>query len=181
MRVVPSKLFFDWKGTIQGDQVKSSQKQYKDIAHIYKENDPSLSEDTVMYTVYSVDEPPIPGHLLWGLSILHPVYVNGECNMTRGHFHQDRQCQEYYWCMEGEGLLLMMDEEGECWVEEMKEGTLHKIDGNIAHRLVNTGDTDLAVVACWPSTSGHDYEAIEKKPFPIRVFKEKEEVHYEQL
>ncbi|MBP3853727.1 MAG: glucose-6-phosphate isomerase [Erysipelotrichaceae bacterium] len=180
MKIVSSGLFFEWQKALQGDCVEKAEKKYEAVSHMYKEQDPALN-GTTMYTVYSIEEPPLPGHLLWGLSVLHPVTVQGECNMTRGHFHQDRQCQEYYWCMQGEGLLMLMDEQGHCWAEEMKEGTLHKIDGTIAHRLVNTGDCDLEVVACWPSTSGHDYEAIEEKPFPIRVFKKGDQLIYEQL
>ena len=28
------------------------------------------------------------GNLNWGLTVLHPLCVAGECNMTRGHWHE---------------------------------------------------------------------------------------------
>ena len=80
-----------------------------------------------MYEVYSVSSQSEPGKLNWGLTVMHPVKVNGECNMTRGHFHENMDCEEYYWCSKGTGLLMLMDEEGKCWCEKMYEGSLHHI------------------------------------------------------
>ncbi|MDI3312094.1 MAG: glucose-6-phosphate isomerase family protein, partial [Thermoanaerobacterium sp.] len=97
--------------------------------------------------------------------------IEDECNMTRGHFHQDKNCAEYYFCVEGEGLLLLMNDNSEMWAEKVYPGSVHYIDGKYAHRLVNIGDTVLKVGACWPTTAGHDYDAIEKNEFPYRVYK----------
>lgn len=118
----------------------------------------------------------VPGELLWGLTILEPLCVSGECNMTRGHFHQDRNCAEYYFGLGGNGLLLLMDEEGTCHAEKVFKGSLHHISGKLAHRLINTGDEQLKVGACWSPAAGHDYEAIEKREFSYRVFKEDNEI-----
>lgn len=171
MEIRQADLSFPWNGVLEGEQVSYYQKWFKDIKSIYM-NCEGMSEDTLMYTVFSKEEEAIEGHLNWGLTVLEPVTVNGECNMTRGHFHQDLNCQEYYWCSQGHGLLLLMDEQGECWAEEVKPNSLHHIDGHLAHRLINTGNEQMKVVACWPSTSGHDYRRIENHPFPVRVFKE---------
>ena len=69
-----------------------------------------------------------------------------------------------------------MDESGECYAEKMSVGTVHHIDGRLAHRLVNTGDEQLHVGACWPTNAGHDYEKVEKMPFSVRIFKENGEI-----
>ena len=77
--------------------------------------------------------------------------------------------QEYYWCIQGTGALILMDESGKCWFEPMQPGSLHYIPGYIAHRLANTGDTPLRVGACWPSDAGHDYASIAEHGFTARL------------
>lgn len=172
MKIVSSGLFQEFEGPLQGDKVTASRKLYRDAAGFYKSLDESLDPDTVMYevTTVSADEAG-EGRLNWGISLLHPVLVSGECCMTRGHFHEDVNCEEYYWCAEGEGLLMLMDEQGNDWCEKMHPGTLHHIDGHHAHRLINTGDGDLRVICVWNSNAGHDYARVERMPFPTRVFK----------
>ena len=53
----------------------------------------------------------------------------------------------------------------------MTPGSLQYIDGRLAHRLINTGDTMFKVAACWANRAGNDYSAIEEKSFPVRCFK----------
>ena len=172
MKIINSGLTHDFNGDLKGKKVEKSQKLYKAAKGFYKSVDESLSEDTVMYEVTTVNaEKQEAGYLNWGISLLHPVTVNGECCMTRGHYHENLNCEEYYWCADGEGLLMLMDEEGKSWCEKMCKGTLHHINGHHAHRLVNTGESDLRVICCWNSDAGHDYDRVEKHPFPFRVFK----------
>ena len=171
MDTISSGLFHVWKGIPQGDNVQVSNKLYKDAKGFYKQIDKTLEDTLCMYEVYSILGKPESGHLNWGLSVLRPFLVNGECNMTRGHFHENLECEEYYWCQAGTGLLMLMDENGKCWCETMKEGSLHHIDGHHAHRLINTGNTDLEVICIWNGDAGHDYKRVEQMPFPIRVFK----------
>lgn len=170
MKITEPKNLFTWRGVPGGEGVVCHQKRYKDVMHLYKQKN-QLDGDTVMYTVYSLPEKPAPGNLLWGLSLLHPVMVGNECNMTRGHFHKNLACEEYYWGMSGSGLLMLMDATGYCWAEKVYPGSLHRIDGHWAHRLINTSDQDLNVVCCWGADAGHDYERIETMPFPYRVGK----------
>ncbi len=108
------------------------------------------------------------------------VLVNGECNMTRGHFHENLDCDETYCCMHGSGLLLLMDEEGCCHAEKMSVGSVHYINGHYAHRLINIGEDELKVQCIWPSNAGHDYKRIEKHPFPVRVFKRDGKIFVEE-
>ncbi|MCF0105960.1 MAG: ectoine synthase [Holdemanella sp.] len=171
MEIINSGLFHAWKNNPQGKGLQISNKLYSQAKSFYESVDETLTENTVMYEVYTIPSKPEAGHLSWGLSVLKPVYVNGECNMTRGHFHENLECEEYYWCQAGEGLLMLMDEDGKCWCEEMKEGTLHHIDGHHAHRLINTSDVDLEVVCIWNGDAGHDYARVEQMPFPVRIYK----------
>ncbi|MBQ6335310.1 MAG: cupin domain-containing protein [Erysipelotrichaceae bacterium] len=173
MKIIESGIFESFEGDIISDQVKKTCKLYESAKGFYESIDESLSDDTIMYEVTGIDaDKQEEGYLNWAISLLHPLTVNGECNMTRGHFHNDLNCEEYYWCAKGEGLLMLMNEEGECWCEKMHPGTLHHINGHHGHRLINTGDEDLKVICVWNANAGHDYERIEKHPFPYRVYKD---------
>ena len=172
MKIIESGLFHEFEGELTGESVSRTQKLYKDAKGFYAAVDESIDPATVMYEVTTVNaDENTEGHLNWAISLLHPVTVCGECCMTRGHFHEDLNCEEYYWCAAGVGLLMLMDEEGNDWCERMSKGTLHHIDGHHAHRLINTGDVDLKVICVWNSNAGHDYARVEKMPFPTRVFK----------
>ncbi len=181
MRIESASFTFPWASIPQGKGVQKTEKKYKDLKSLYRLEDTSIHPDTVLYEVVTLPEEEKVGKLLWGVSIVHPIQIQGECNMTRGHYHANRDCQEYYWCMQGQGMLVLMDEKGDCRIEEVKSGSLHKIEGHVAHRLINTGSCDLMVVACWPAQSGHDYKSIENHNFPIRVFKRKDNVYVEEI
>lgn len=161
--------FFD--GVIVGEGVSCYKKTYNDMKLFYENIDETISPDELMYEVFSYEGDTADDMLFWGLTILYPVVVAGECNMTRGHFHLDRTKPEIYLGLSGEGLLLYMNQLGNTFAEYISRGSVHYIKGEYAHRLVNTGDTPLKVGACWEKAAGHDYEAIEKKQFPERIFK----------
>jgi glucose-6-phosphate isomerase len=161
MKTIPV-MFHDVHGILTGDEVQCSQKYLKDAAFFQDKS--GVDPETLLYDVYFREEEAKPGHLNWGLTVLYPVTVNGEYNMTRGHYHMDREAMEYYWCLEGEGYLLLAEGD-ECVKQKMEPGTLHCIPGHQAHRLVNTGSVPLKVACCWPSNAGHDYEAGKDAPF----------------
>ncbi|RBP63335.1 glucose-6-phosphate isomerase [Alkalibaculum bacchi] len=175
MKIKNPKLWHKMPGgIIEGENVLYSRKYLKDVENLYKSKEISNEgKNTLMYEVYSYSEGDETqyGNLFWGLTILHPVYIEKECNMTKGHFHENRNCVEYYFGLEGEGLLLLMDEMGQMSAEKVLPGSLHYIAGNFAHRLVNIGEIPLKIGACWPTTAGHDYRAVEEMPFPYRIYK----------
>jgi glucose-6-phosphate isomerase len=108
--------------------------------------------------------------LLAGTTMLMPGLVGDEYFMTRGHFHARRSRPEFYWCLRGEGFLILMDEERRCSLEPMWPGSAHYVPGHTAHRTVNTGRDILSFTACWPADAGHDYASIASHGFPVRVF-----------
>ncbi|NJE80972.1 glucose-6-phosphate isomerase [Olsenella sp. SW781] len=158
-----------------GEEVQVGAKLFSDAKGWYL-HPGCLPDETVMYRVYSYTEGnnTRSGNLNSGVTILSPVTVAGECNMTRGHWHEERACVEFYYGLSGTGLLMLMDESGRTWAEHVFPGSVHHIDGHWAHRLINTGDVDFAVGACWGCNAGHDYRAVEQLPFGARVFKEKD-------
>lgn len=171
MEIKKPKFIHDFlNGVIEGQGVESYKKLYKDISFAYESFDKTLDPNSEMYEVYHFNEGG-ENTILWGLTILHPITVNGECNLTRGHFHEDRTEPEIYFGLGGQGLLMYMDENGDSFCEEVFKNSLHYIKGNYAHRLINTGDEDLKVGACWREAAGHDYKAIEEKPFKNRIYK----------
>ena len=65
------------------------------------------------------------GGLFWGSTVVEPGTVDGEYFMTHGHFHAKRDRTEYYGTVEGEGALILMDENRKTRMETMSPGSLH--------------------------------------------------------
>ncbi len=172
-------------GSLAGKFAASSRKLLSELEGVFSDADAFSKMDgsTVVYEVSS--HMPVaegtPGGLFFGTSRIHPGKVGKEYFMTKGHFHARRETAEYYWGISGTGLLLLMDENGGCAAQKVEPGSLHYIGGHIAHRLVNTGDQDLVVGACWPSDAGHDYGSIQQSGFPVRVVCENGEIRLEQV
>jgi glucose-6-phosphate isomerase len=131
----------------------------------------ALPQDRVVYRVQSYC--PVPegerGGLFFGATFLEPGLVGNEYFLTRGHFHANAEAAEYYWCVRGEGVLLLMDADRRCRAERLRPGSLHYVPGRTAHRTVNTGRELLCVGACWPADAGHDHARIAAEGFAARV------------
>jgi glucose-6-phosphate isomerase len=119
-------------------------------------------KDEVLYEVYEIKRPELPGELMYGLSIVHPGKVGDEYFMTKGHFHSVLDTAEVYHCLRGEGVMVMETPEGEWAVEELRPGRLLYVPPRWAHRSVNTGvGQDLVTLFVYPANAGHNYGAIE--------------------
>ena len=125
-----------------------------------------VKEDTVLYEVYEIHRPEISGELLHGTSIVHPGKVGDEYFMTKGHFHAVLDTAEIYYCLQGEGMMVMETPEGDWAVEELRTGKVLYVPPRWAHRSVNTSDKeDLATFFIYPAPAGHDYGTIESQGF----------------
>jgi glucose-6-phosphate isomerase len=113
--------------------------------------------------------PGTEGGLFWGTTEIAPGRVGQEYFMTHGHQHAVLDRAEFYGTVAGSGALVLRDQSGRTRHEDMTPGSLHYIPGTVAHRVVNTGDTPLRFVACWPSDAGHDYATIATHGFGLRV------------
>jgi glucose-6-phosphate isomerase len=123
-------------------------------------------EDTVLYEVYEVKRPEIPGELLHGISIVHPGKVGDEYFMTKGHFHSELETAEIYYCLRGRGVMVMETPEGEWSVEPLRPGSVLYVPPRWAHRSVNTSPTqDLVMFFVYPGHAGHDYGSVERQGF----------------
>lgn len=110
-----------------------------------------------------------PGGLFFGTSTIMHGKVGDEYFMTKGHFHSKSDRAEFYWGIQGKGILILMDRDRNTWAEQVYPGSLHYIGDDIAHRLANTGNENLIVGACWPSDAGYDYKEIAVNGFSARL------------
>jgi glucose-6-phosphate isomerase len=123
-------------------------------------------EDTVLYEVYEIHRPEVSGELVHGTSILHPGRVGDEYSMTKGHFHAVLDTAEVYYCLQGQGMMVMETPEGEWAAEELRPGRVLYVPPRWAHRSVNTGqEEDLVTFFICPAHAGHDYGTIESQGF----------------
>ncbi len=123
-------------------------------------------EDVLLYEVYEIKRPEVAGELLHGLSIVHPGKVGDEYYMTKGHFHTVLDTAEVYYCLKGQGLMVMETPEGEWAVEPLRPNTVLYVPPRWAHRSVNTSLTeDLVTFFVYPGHAGHDYRTIETQGF----------------
>lgn len=123
-------------------------------------------EDALLYEVYEMRRPEVAGELLFGLSIVHPGKVGSEYFMTKGHFHTVLETAELYYCLQGEGFMVMENPEGDYAVEKLSPDVVLYVPPRWAHRSVNVApDRDLVTFFVYPGHSGHDYGSIEAQGF----------------
>jgi len=125
-----------------------------------------LSQDPVLYEVYEIKRPESEGELMNGISIVHPGKIGEEYFMTKGHFHTVLDTAEVYYCLKGEGVMVMETPEGEWSIEELHPGCVLYVPPRWAHRSVNTGQlVNLVTFFIYPGNAGHDYGTIEQQGF----------------
>jgi len=158
---------------MKGSAVQFQQRYLEEVASIYQDQE-AVKEFPSRMVVYSVQSwLPVaegtPGGLFFGSSSIIPGKVGREYFMTKGHFHAQSDRAEFYWGVQGKGVLILMDRDRNTWGEEVYPGSLHYIGQDIAHRLANTSDHNLVVGACWPADAGHDYDEIARNGFSARL------------
>lgn len=122
-------------------------------------------DDPILYTVYGTTRPAVAGDLISGITLLHPGQVGAEYFMTKGHFHAVLETAEVYYCLRGNGMMVLESPEGESQVEAFPAGAVLHIPPRWAHRTVNVGDEDLLFFWVCPADAGHDYGTIAETGF----------------
>jgi glucose-6-phosphate isomerase len=162
-------------GLMDGRHVTQTQKTIGDLRHFFHDEAAraNANQQQVLYRVQA--HLPVadgtPGGLFFGTTWIQPGTIGDEYFMTKGHFHKLADRGEYYWGLQGNGVLILMDEQRNFRGEYMYPGSLHYIPGHTAHRVANIGDTELSFGACWPSDAGHNYEEIERNGFSCRLIR----------
>jgi glucose-6-phosphate isomerase len=123
-------------------------------------------EDRIIYEIYEIHRPEVVGELLMGISIVHPGKVGQEFYMTKGHYHTELATSEIYYCLHGEGFMVMQTPEGDTSVESLLPGKVLYVPPCWAHRSVCTSRQDsLITLFIYPANAGHDYRTIEELGF----------------
>jgi glucose-6-phosphate isomerase, archaeal len=143
--------------------LSSMRGQYQDLKSF---NEILSKEDPILYEVYEISRPEIPGEIIQGTSIVHPGKIGNEYFMTKGHFHVILETAEIYYCLQGSGRMVMETKNGDWAVEELVPGRFLYVPPLWAHRSVNTSlDRDLITIFFYPGNAGHDYGTIETNGF----------------
>lgn len=125
--------------------------------------------DPLHYETFEKHVPEEYGHLLFCISRVQPGLVGSECFMTKGHYHTRINTGEIYFCLQGQGYMVMKTTDGKFNSQRMTRGDLVYVPPYWAHRSVNTGKEPLTMLAIWPADAGHNYGDIEREGFPKRV------------
>ncbi len=128
-------------------------------------------EDKVVYEFYELDAPDKEGDLAFGTSITYPGTVGNEYFMTKGHYHTILDTAEVYYCLSGEGYMLMENPEGVTCEKKLTKGNALYVPGRFAHRSVNTGKELFVTFFVFRADAGHDYKTIETKGFRKLILK----------
>src|SRR5208282_2838722 len=170
----PVVAFVNWAdGALQAPGLLSSTKQLRQLRAIFQDQQAwqQLDPETIVYRVWWWE--PVPagtaGGLCWGVTEIQPGRVGKEYFMTHGHRHLIRNRAEFYGTVAGTGKLVMRNSAGHAWFEDMTPGSLHYINAEVVHRVVNSGDIPLRFSACWPSDAGHDYDIAGSRGFGALV------------
>ncbi len=122
-------------------------------------------ENTLVYEFNEMGVPEHEGDLAFGTSIIYPGTVGGEYFMTKGHFHTILDTAEVYLCIQGRGLILMENPEGEWGYEVITPGQMAYVPKRWAHRSINIGKEPFVQFFAFRADAGHDYGTIETKGF----------------
>ena len=128
----------------------------------------ATGDDPVIYRAWEAAVPHEPGELVYRTTVIYPGQVNGEYYMTKGH-HHTRDSAEFYLGLSGHGMLVMQSRAGETSTLDMPIGTAVYVPAGWAHRTVNVGADPMLFLAVFAGDAGHDYAAIEKSGFDVRI------------
>lgn len=121
-------------------------------------------DDRLVYEFFDMGVPEKESEIAYGTSITYPGKVGDEYHMTKGHFHTVLDTAEVYYCLSGQGFMMMESPEGDVQCEELRPGVAVYVPGRYAHRSINTSATEqLITFFAFPGHAGHDYGTIETK------------------
>lgn len=143
--------------------------QYSDQAAVQEMIDQG---DPLVYEIYHHAFVTDQTDMAMGMSVIAPGKVGGEYYMTKGHLHERSDQAEIYYCVQGEGLLLMDDLRDDFRAEPFIAGIAIHIPPQYAHRVVNTGDQPLIFVSAFHLAAGHVYKPVVEMGFANLVVEE---------
>lgn len=126
----------------------------------------AAANDPIVYEFFDMELPESEAEVAYGTSMTRPGKVGDEYYMTKGHFHSVLDTAEVYYCLAGQGLLLMESPEGDWEAAELRPGLTVYVPRRCAHRSINVSPTEtLVTFFAFPGHAGHDYGTIESRGF----------------
>ena len=154
---------------------ESSKRYLSDVKNIFydsAEAEKALSTDNqLIYEFYELPMPQTDGDLAFGTSIVYPGTIGDEYFMTKGHFHSILDTAEVYYCLNGHGMMMMENSDGQWECQGLNAGTALYVPKGFAHRSINVGTVPLVTFFCFRADAGHDYKTIANQGFRQLVVK----------
>ncbi len=168
----PISVQFNFDNGLFAPAMTNVNRHVSDMAKMFADKEAVEAEikagDKLVYDIaYHTFETSV-SDMAMGVTRIHPGTVGSEYHMTKGHYHVKNEA-EIYFCVSGEGYLLLQTRDGEFRAEPWTPGTITHIPPMWAHRAVNTGKEMLIYVASFHTSAGHDYGTIEQKGFVKKV------------
>ncbi len=172
----PISVQFDFqKGEFAPVQSKA-ERNVSNLSMMFEDQDAAealvQAGDPIVYEIFYYGFSTSASDMALGVTRIQPGTIGGEYHMTKGHFHEAHDQPEIYFCVKGEGYLLMETRDGEFQADRWTKGTISHIPPMWAHRVVNTGNEPLVFVASYHLSAGHEYEPVIERGFAKRIFKE---------
>ncbi len=160
---------FDLKTGLSKSGAESSKRRVSNMRGMYADEaatEKLIAEgDPLVYEFYEMGSPETDAHLAFGASITYPGKVGNEYFMTKGHFHSILETAEVYYCLSGDGYMLMESPEGDWSAQKLSPGVMVYVPPRYAHRSINTGSVPMVTFFCFRGDAGHDYGTIESKGY----------------
>jgi glucose-6-phosphate isomerase len=160
---------FDLKTGLSKSSAESSKRHLSQMRGMYADEVATealiKNGDPLVYEFYEMGAPETAGDLAFGTSITYPGKVGNEYFMTKGHFHTILETGEVYYCLSGEGYMLLENPEGDWSAQKLSPGMTVYVPPRYAHRSINTGYVPMVTVFCFRGDAGHDYGTIETKGY----------------
>jgi glucose-6-phosphate isomerase len=169
MVIDPKYLYLDLqKGTLSPSI--PTRRTLKDLRDLFADAQTVLrvlesGSDPVIYEIFECLQPPYPGHMNVGTTILYPGKIGKEFYMTKGHYHLKEESSEVYVGLRGDGLILLQSRSGRAKWIRMRSGDVVYVPPLWGHRTVNVGPEELAFLFVYQADAGHDYESIQRQGF----------------
>jgi len=151
------------------DPVLVQQRHLSDLKGLFYDAEAEaerLRDNPLIYEVYlAYDGEAQEGQLGYSTTLIYPGKVGDEYFFTKGHYHAKGDRAELYYCLKGEGYLLMQSPNGAVNAQFMSAGAGSYVPPYWGHRTVNTGQERFVFLAVYPADAGYDYGTIAENGF----------------
>jgi len=173
---LPTSVQLDFQTGIFSPSQKVVERRLSDLAEMFHDQNAMeqvlSSEDRLIYEIRYYPFLTSRSDMALGFTRIFPGKIGAEYHMTKGHFHERGDQPEIYFCLQGEGYLLMETRRGDFQAQAWKPGTITHIPPMWAHRVVNCGLQVLYFMASYHLSAGHDYAPIVERGFAQIVVEE---------